>query len=69
MPRTAAPRQLESIASGATYADVSTRTIRRWIADGRLRAYRVGPRLVKIDRADLERLARQIPTAGGGDAA
>jgi excisionase family DNA binding protein len=69
MPCPAPPRQLESIASGAAYINVSTRTIRRWIASGQLRAYRVGPRLCKIDRADLERLVRRIPAAGGGDAA
>lgn len=57
MPRTA-PRQLESIASAAAYADVTTRTIYNWIADGRLRAYRAGPKLLRIDRADLERVIR-----------
>lgn len=68
MARTSAPRQLESVASGAAYANVSQRTIRRWIADGRLRAYRAGSRLVRIDRAELDRLIRPIPTARNGAA-
>jgi excisionase family DNA binding protein len=58
-------RRLRSIADGAKYADVSTKTIRRYIADGRLTAYRVGPRLIKVDLADLDALVRRIPTAGG----
>lgn len=63
------PERLKSLDHAAGYADVSTRTIRRWIADGRLRAYRVGPRLIKVDLADIDRLARPVPTAGAGGAA
>lgn len=59
-----APRRLASITAAADYADVSTRTLRRYIAEGRVTGYRVGPRLVKIDLADLDKLARPIPTAG-----
>jgi excisionase family DNA binding protein len=50
------------LAAAAAYADVSTRTLRRYIAHGRLTGYRVGPRLVKIDLNDLDELARPIPT-------
>jgi excisionase family DNA binding protein len=56
------------LAEAAAYADVSTRTIRRWIAAGTLPGYRVGPRLIKVDLGDLDHLARRIPT-GGGEAA
>lgn len=45
--------------AAAEYLNVSTRTIRRRIADGTLPAYRVG-RLVKINPEDLDRLARPI---------
>ena len=58
------PQKLVSTTAGAAYADVSTRTIYRWIADGHLRAYRVGPRLLKIDLMDLERLVRSGLTCG-----
>ena len=59
-----APRQLRSVAEAAAIADVSARTIRRWIASGLLPGYRVGPRLVKVDLADLDQLARRIPSGG-----
>lgn len=66
---TTKPNRPASIADGADYYQVSTRTIRRYVAQGLLPAYRIGPRLVRIDLDDLDRLARRIPTAGSGDAA
>lgn len=57
-------RRFTSIADAAEYADVSDRTIRRYIADGRLTGYRMGPRLVKVDLAELDTLPRPIPTGG-----
>lgn len=36
---------------------VSTRTIRRYIAAGTLTAYRVGPRMIRLDP---EQVARQL---------
>ena len=62
-------RQLISVSKAAEQCDVTTRTIYNWIASGRLRAYRTGPTLLRIDRVDLDRLVRPVPTAGGGDAA
>lgn len=38
---------------------VSDKTMRRWIRDGRVKAYRVGPRLVRIDRESLLKMARK----------
>lgn len=58
-------KRLESLSAAAEYADVHPRTIRRYIAAGRLRAYRVGPRLLKVDLADLDALLMPV----GGDAA
>jgi excisionase family DNA binding protein len=52
------------IAEAATYADVSTRTIRRWIAAGLIPGYRIGPRLIKVDLSDLDQLGHRIPTGG-----
>lgn len=43
------PKRL-SIKQAAEYHGVCERTIRRAIADGRLRAYRVGRRTIRIDR-------------------
>jgi excisionase family DNA binding protein len=59
------PQRLTSLTNAATHADVSVRTLRRWISAGILTGYRVGPRLVKIDLDELDRNVRPIPTAGG----
>lgn len=61
-----------SIAEVARLMGTSERTIRRWIAEGILRAYRYGPRVVRIDEGDLLAMREQIaaPTfehvSGGG---
>jgi excisionase family DNA binding protein len=57
-------RQLVSLDEAAESLGLSRRTLRRRISDGTLPAFRVGPRAVRVDVADLERLARPIPTAG-----
>lgn len=48
------------LAQAATYTDLSTRTLRRRIAEGVLPAYRTG-RLIKIRTEDLDKLFRPIP--------
>ncbi len=60
-----AVRRLESVPHAADYLGVSTKTIRRYIAAGRLVGYRAGPRLIRVDRAELDAMLRVIPTAGG----
>ena len=60
MPSTTERTKLIGIRDAADYADVSIKTVRRRIADGTLPAYRVG-RLIKVDPADLDRLAVRIP--------
>jgi len=62
-------RRLVSIADAADYVAISTKSIRRRIACGDLAAYRVGPRLVRVDVAELDAMLRPIPTASSGDAA
>jgi excisionase family DNA binding protein len=42
------PRIYVSVAESAEYLGVTTRTIRQMIADGRLRGYRSGTRLVRL---------------------
>ncbi len=71
MPRTAPrprAREWETVGSAAAYARVSTKTIRRRIIDGSLPAHRLGPHLLRIDRADLDRLFRPVPAVGNGAA-
>ncbi len=61
MTRAAVPRI--SVAEAADYHGCSQKTIRRAIADGRLPAYRLGAKLIRIDPRDLDRLARKVPAA------
>lgn len=53
-------------AEAAQYLGITDRTVRRLVASGELKAYRLGPRLLRIDQADVDALLRPIPTAGGG---
>ncbi len=56
--------RLESITNAAEYLGVSTKTIRRWIADGRLTGYRAGPKLIRVDLNELDAMLRRIPAGG-----
>ena len=57
------PQQWYPVPDAARYACVSSRTLRRWIAEGKLPARRVGPRLLQVSRADLDKLIRPVPAA------
>lgn len=64
MPET--KRRWLSQAEAGEYIGVTERTIRHYIATGRLPACRVrGSRLVRVSLADLDALMRPIPTTGG----
>jgi len=58
-------RQMVPIPAAAEHTGVSTQTIRRYIAAGRLTGYRVGPRLIRVDLAEVDALLHRIPTVGG----
>lgn len=62
------PRKYVALSDAAKVYAVSTKTIRRRIADGSLTGYRMGPRLLRVDLNELDALLRPIPTAstGGG---
>ena len=62
-PRQVSRRQYESILDAAARVGVSTKTVRRWIAAGHLSGYRVGPRLLRVDPDELDRMLTVIPTA------
>ncbi|MGW4333832.1 excisionase family DNA-binding protein [Rhodococcus koreensis] len=49
-----------TVQQAADELGVSVITIRRRIADGSLPAHRLGPRLIRIRRADLDRFAMPI---------
>jgi excisionase family DNA binding protein len=44
----------------AAHFGVDVKTVRRWIAQGRLIAYRIGPRLIRIDRESIIKLGSPI---------
>jgi excisionase family DNA binding protein len=60
-------RHFVSIEQAANYTGLSTKTLRRRIADGTLTGYRAGPKLVRVDLADVDRMLQPIPTASGGE--
>jgi len=59
-------RQWLSIADAADRLGVSTKTIRRYIAAGTIRAERVGPRLIRIDVASLDALGKPLAWVEAG---
>lgn len=52
-----------SAAQFAAAKGVSVRTVRSWIAEGYVRATKVGPRLVRIPASELERISKPIEVA------
>lgn len=60
-PRTPAQpaprRRYATVEAAAEYFGVNTRTVRRWITDGRLTAYRIGAHLLRLDWSEIESLA------------
>ena len=48
----------ESLAQASERTHVSVRTLRRWISQGRLNAYRAGPRLLRIDPDDVDAMMK-----------
>lgn len=62
--RSTAPENTESIAAAAARTKLHRDTIRRRIADGTIRAYRFGPKLLRVASDDVDAMLRQVPTAG-----
>lgn len=60
---TRAHKDLVTLDQAAEVCQVTPKTIRRWISDGRVTGYRLGPRLLRVDRAELDQLVEEIPTA------
>ena len=59
-------RRYESLAAAAERTGISIRTLRRRIAEGRLPAYRSGPRLIRVNPSDVDRLMVQVPPVWRG---
>lgn len=56
-------KRLISLTEASKELGVVPRTVRRYVASGLLTGYKVGPRLIRVDRDDVLGLLRQIPTA------
>jgi len=56
--------RLLTLSDAADILGCSSKTIRRYIAAGRLTGYRVGPRLVRVSGDDVDSLMHRIPSAG-----
>jgi excisionase family DNA binding protein len=52
----ASPERKLTIPESAERVPCTQRTIRNWIAAGLLPSYRVGPRMIRVDPRDLDRL-------------
>jgi excisionase family DNA binding protein len=61
-PEAPARRRMGTAAAAAEQVPCSEKTIRRYIAAGRLHGYRVGPRMIRVDLDELDELLR--PLAG-----
>lgn len=58
--------KMVSIAAAADHYDVSQQTVRRWIANGKITAHRVGPRLIRLDLDEIEaKIIHTVPTVLG----
>jgi excisionase family DNA binding protein len=57
-------RRFESLSQAAERTGLSVRTLRRRIAAGDLTAYRNGPRVIRLDPDDVDRLMVRIPAVG-----
>lgn len=55
------PRTYESLTQAAARTQVSVRTLRRRIASGHLLAYRYGPRAIRLNPSDVDKLMRLVP--------
>lgn len=49
-----------TINQAATYYAVDRRTIYRWIAEGRLKAYRLGGQQIRIRQEDLDSVLTEV---------
>jgi excisionase family DNA binding protein len=54
MPTTPASPSAWSINDVATYLGVTARAVRTMVADGRIPAYRLGARVVRFRRSDID---------------
>jgi excisionase family DNA binding protein len=58
--------KMVSIAAAAEHYGVSRQTVRRWISRRKITAYRVEPRLIRVDLDEIEaKIIHIVPTVNG----
>lgn len=55
---------MNTIQEAAFHFGVSTKTVRRWISAGLIKAYRVGPHLIRVDIDSMQTTPLQYVEAG-----
>lgn len=63
-PTSTSSRRYLTLSDAAGWLSLDEKTLRRWISQGRLTAYRVGPKLIRLDADEIESMIRVVPTAG-----
>ncbi len=58
------PRRYLTLSDAAEWLSLDEKTLRRWVSQGRLTAFRVGPKLIRLDADEIESMIRVVPTAG-----
>jgi excisionase family DNA binding protein len=56
----APPRRYAPLADAAEYSRLSIKTLRRYIVNGTITGYRTGPKLLRVDLDELDRLVRPV---------
>ena len=55
-------RRWISLSEAADYCGLNEKSIRRYISAGKLKAYRVGSKSIRLDKAEVDALFSLIPT-------
>jgi excisionase family DNA binding protein len=56
-------RRYASLQETAVYMGVTDRTVRQWIAEGRITGYRINARLIRVDLNEVD--SAMVPFGGG----
>ena len=56
-------RRWISLSEAADYCGMNEKSIRRYIAAGKLKAYRVGSKTIRLDQNEIDAMFLLIPTA------
>lgn len=60
----ARPSAYITLAEGSDILRLDEKTLRRYVAQGLLRGYRIGPRALRLNADEVHALAQPIPTVG-----